>query len=147
MMMRNKTRKQKFKDLMRYRTTLEQGLTLKQIFCEVYDDVFERIFGQGPRYVMCPKFNSWSEFRRRSGIYRDSTKYLKRIMKEVRKTDDDFRWLSASMPIRTNKIDKTTGKKTPPYIEYRYVNIKASETPELLSEINAYRAKHLKACA
>ena len=34
------TRKQKFKDLMRNRTTVEQGLTFRQIFC-VYPDMVE----------------------------------------------------------------------------------------------------------
>lgn len=37
-----RTRKQIFKDLMRYRTTEDQGLTLKQIFYEVYSDVVEK---------------------------------------------------------------------------------------------------------
>jgi hypothetical protein len=35
------TRKQRLKDLMKERTTVEQGLTLRQIFCEVYSDVVE----------------------------------------------------------------------------------------------------------
>jgi hypothetical protein len=49
------------------------------------------------------------------------------------------------MPIKTNKINKTTGKKVRPYLEYRYVNIKASQTPELLEQVNAYWEKRLDA--
>lgn len=36
------SRKQRFKDLMRYRNTEDQGLTFSQIFCEVYSDVVEQ---------------------------------------------------------------------------------------------------------
>jgi hypothetical protein len=35
------SRKQKLKDLMKNRTTVEEGLTVRQIFNEIYSDVFE----------------------------------------------------------------------------------------------------------
>jgi hypothetical protein len=143
------TRKQKFKDLMKYRGTVEQGLTFNQIFCEVYSDVVEKYFRNGK----WGSFGASGEFiaTGSSGLFMvdvvpclsiddpiiSKVRYLKRVMREAWK-DDDFRWLSVSKPIKTCN-------KQPPYVEYRYINIKASETPELLSEINEYWAKRLAA--
>jgi hypothetical protein len=62
-------------------------------------------------------------------------RYLKRMIKQVRKKDDEFRWLFV-MPVKRNEIDKITGKKVRPYLEYRYININASQTPELLEKAN-----------
>ena len=50
------------------------------------------------------------------------------MIKQVRKKDDEFRWLSL-MPVKRNEVDKTTGKKVRPYLEYKYININASQTP------------------
>jgi hypothetical protein len=67
------------------------------------------------------------------------------MIKRVRKTDDEFRWLSI-MPVKRNEVNKTTGKKVRPYLEYRYINIKASETPELLEQVNGIWRRHTEAC-
>jgi hypothetical protein len=121
-------RKQRFKDLMRHRNTLEQGLTFKQIFYEVYSELAEQYAGK-----------DWSHLPIDDPIF-SKIAYLKKVMRQARKRDDDFRWLSASKPIKTGN-KRWQG---PPY-EYRYINIKASGTPELLSEINAYWEKRLNA--
>ena len=42
------TRKQRFKNLMKDRTTVEQGLTFNQIFCEVYQIPIEKYTYRNP---------------------------------------------------------------------------------------------------
>jgi hypothetical protein len=66
--------------------------------------------------------------------------YLRRMIKHVRKTDDSFRWLSI-LPVKRNEIDKY-GRKVRPYLEYKYININATKSPELLEQVNAIWAKH-----
>jgi hypothetical protein len=52
--------------------------------------------------------------------------YLRRMIKQVRKTDDEFRWLSI-LPVKRNQVDKY-GKKVRPYLEYKYTGaIRASK--------------------
>ena len=142
-----KTRKRIFKDLMRNRTTLEQGLTFSQIFCEVYLDLIQK-------YNIHIKYDlSKSDFEyggcnviRQMEWHGEEYKiqYLRRMIKQVRKTDDEFKWLSI-MPVKRNQVDKY-GKKVRPYLEYRYINIKASETPELLEKANEIQLKHIEGC-
>jgi hypothetical protein len=110
------TRMDRLKNLMKDRTTVEQGLTLRQMFNQVYDD---KKYDKG-------------KFR-----------YLKRVIKGLRKTDE-FRWLSI-MPVKRNEVNKY-GKKVRPYIEHRYININAGKTPELLEEANKIWLKHAEAC-
>jgi|SRR6266487_6797285 len=132
------TRKQRFKDLMINRTTVEQGLTFKQIFCEVYSDIVEKYIHKkdvtGKTY-----FEIFGgdiiELMAQVGGY-GKVLYLKRMIKHVRKTDDSFRWLSV-LPVKRNEIDKTTGKKVRPYLAYKYININATKSPELLEQVNA----------
>jgi hypothetical protein len=142
-----RTRKQKFKDLMKHRTTVEQGLTFKQIFCEVYSDVVEKYTYRNPDLDRS-EFNAYAgdilglvEYEGQYGKIR----YLKGMIKQVRKKDDEFRWLSI-MPLKRNEVDKTTGRKVRPYLEYRYINLNASKTPELLEEVNKIWEKHSRAC-
>jgi hypothetical protein len=135
-----RTRKQKFKDLMRNRTTVEQGLTFKQIFCEVYSDLVEKHASKNRNYDTGQVYDYNDD-----PSYEGKAIYLRRMMKQVRKTDDDFRWLSI-MPVKRNEVNKTTGKKVRPYLEYRYINIKALETPELLDQVNKIWLKHAKGC-
>jgi hypothetical protein len=142
------TRKQRFKDLMRYRTTVEQGLTFNQIFCEVYQIPVEKYTYRNPDLGR-------SELDVHGGnileaiAYKDDSaygkiKYLRRMIKQVRKTDDEFRWLSI-LPVKRNQVDKY-GKKVRPYLEYKYINIIASQSPELLEQVNAIWAKHAEGC-
>jgi hypothetical protein len=70
--------------------------------------------------------------------------YLRRMIKQVRKTDDEFRWLSI-LPVKRNQVDKY-GKKVRSYLEYKYINIKASKTPELLEQVNEIWRKHAESC-
>jgi hypothetical protein len=138
-----RTRKEKFKDLMRNRTTVEQGLTLSQIFCEVYSDVVEKYLSK--KRSVSDDFGG--DVVKQIECYEEGAFwkiiYLRRMIKQVRKTDDDFRWLSI-MPVKRNEVNKTTGKKVRPYLEYRYINIKASETPELLEQVHQIWLKHTK---
>jgi hypothetical protein len=135
-----RTRKEIFKDLMRYRTTEDQGLTLKQIFCEVYSDFIEKHATDGQIY---------SDYRY-DPLYRAKVSYLKKIIKQVKKTDDDFRWLSV-LPVKkiSEEVDHpititTRNNKINSYIEYIYINVKASKT-ELLEHINEiWRKRMLK---
>jgi hypothetical protein len=71
---------------MKHRTTLEQGLTLYKVFCEVYPDIVEE-YHDGKRdeegvatldYIYRTKYNTCT----------------RQLIKRLRKTDDDFRWLS-----------------------------------------------------
>lgn len=131
------TRKQRFKDLMRNRRTLEQGLTFKQIFNEVHSNVVEKYHkNKTPEF----DFNNaywqydYEEWR---------VKYLKRMMKKIQKTDDDFRHLNY---LYVNRIEADkNGKRVKPYLEYRWVNINATETPELL-EAHKIDLKHTQRC-
>jgi hypothetical protein len=148
----NKTmesRKQRFKNLMGHRTTVERGLTFRQIFCEVYQIPVEKYTYRNPDLGR-------SELDAHGGnilaaiAYKDDRaygkiRYLRRMIKQVRKTDDEFRWLSI-MPVKRSEVDKITGKKIRPYLEYRYINIKASKTPELLEQVNEIWGKHAEAC-
>ena len=137
MPIRRKTRKQIFKDLMKHRTTVDQGFTFKQIFCEVYSDIMEKYtyrnpdLGRSELDLYGGNVLSLMEYEGKYGKVR----HLKRMIKQVRKKDDEFRWLSL-MPVKRNEVDKTTGKKAKPYLEYKYININASQTPELLEEVN-----------
>jgi hypothetical protein len=145
-------RKQKLKDLMRNRTTIERSLTFSQIFCEVYPDVVEK-YSRKDR-----DFGGKSQLQVFDGDiihvimlqsdYADYYKiaYLRRLIKQVRKTDDEFRWLSVLPPIKRNetysdKYGNSIKNKVRPYVEYKYLNIKASQTPELLEETNRYWRK------
>jgi hypothetical protein len=133
------TRKQKFKDLMKDRRTEDQGLTIKQIFCEVYPDLIELQMGKYP----------WFDPTKASGFdleneFEPQFRYLKRMIKQTKRTDFDFRWLSV-LPVKRNEVDPKTGKKVRPYLEYKYINIKASETPELLSKVNEIWTRRNKA--
>ena len=62
--------------------------------------------------------------------------YLRSLIKHIRKTDDDFRWLSC-VPCKNEQ-----GKIK----QYRWVNIKARESDgsdsKLLEEVNAFWHKH-----
>ena len=130
---RSITRKQRFKELMKHRTTEGQGLTFNQIFCEVYPDIIEK-YQLNRRYDLTKSDFEYGgcnvvtqmEWNDEYGKVR----YLIRMIKQVRKTDDEFRWLSI-LPVKRNQVDKY-GKKVRPYLEYKYINIKASQTPELL---------------
>lgn len=133
-----RTRKQKFKELMKNRTTVEQGLTFKQIFCEVYSDLVEEYAIRNESYDTGQAIDYTDD-----PSYEGKERYLRRMMRKIRKTDDDFRWLSI-MPVKRNEVNKTTGKKVRPYLEYRYINIKASETPELLDQVNKIWLKHIE---
>ena len=66
-------------------------------------------------------------------------KYMRNLVKHVRKTDDDFRWLSP-IPCRDER-----GKIK----EYRYVNIKArnpdGSDSKLLEEVNEFWSKRIHA--
>jgi hypothetical protein len=140
--------KQRFKDLMRHRTTEDKGLTFAQIFCEVYQMDVERYTYRNPDLGR-------SELDAHNGnllaaiAYNDDTvygkcNYLKYMIKQLRKTDDEFRWLSI-LPVKRNQVDRYR-KKVRPYLEYKYINIKASETPELLEQVNEIWAKHAQGC-
>jgi hypothetical protein len=130
---------------MRHRTTEDQALTFNQIFCEVYPDVVEKYSRKDAEFAGGKK----SQFQVFDGDiihiimlqsdYEDYYKihYLKRMIKQIRKTDDEFRWLSVLSPIKVYKT-YSSGYRARPYVEYRYLNIKASKTPELLSKVNAY---------
>jgi hypothetical protein len=141
------TRKQKLKDLMIHRTSIEQGLTFRQILCEVYCDIVEKYAYRNPdlgRSELDLHGGDILSAMDYNGEY-GKIRYLRRMIKQVRKTDDEFRWLSI-LPVKRNEVDKTTGKKVRPYLEYKYINIKASRTHELLERVNAIWLKHLQAC-
>jgi hypothetical protein len=133
------TRKDRLKNLMKDRTTVEQGFTLKQMFSEIYPEVAEKYIGKtyDTGQSMYDMYNSmyWEEF----GKFR----YLKRLIKDLKKIDE-FRWLSI-MPVKRNEVDRY-GRKVRPYLEYRYININATKTPELLEEVNKIWLKHAEAC-
>lgn len=122
-------RQARLKNLMRDRNTVDQGLTLYQVFCEVYPDIVEEYTpGKRDEYGV-----ETVEYVFRNKYY-DS--YTRRLIKQLRKTDDDFRWLSL-VPCKNEK-----GKIK----EYRYVNIKTKNSygEELLTEVNAFWSKHSK---
>jgi hypothetical protein len=133
------TRKQKFKDLMRNRKTEDQGLTFKQIFCEVYSDLIELQISKEPKFDVNMIDNYGLQDR-----FEWQVPYLKRVIKQTKRTDLDFRWLSV-LPVKRNEVYPRTGKKVRPYLEYRYININASETPELLEHVNAIWSRRNKA--
>jgi hypothetical protein len=141
------TRKQRFRNLMINRTTVEQGPTFKQIFCEVYSDVVEKyihekdVTGRTMLDVFGGDIIGLMDYNCEYGKIR----YLRRMIKHVRKTDDSFRWLSI-MPVKRNEVNKNDGKKVRPYLEYKYININATKTPELLEQVNAFWFKHNQAC-
>jgi hypothetical protein len=126
-----RTREEIFKDLMRYRTDVDQGLTFKQIFCEVYSDFVEKYTIKNIRSNITDQIYDYSD----DPSYYGKVSYLKQIIKRVKKTDNEFRWLSV-LPVKRNEVDPVTGKKVKPYVEYRYINVKTSKTPELLEQIN-----------
>jgi hypothetical protein len=142
--------------------------SLRQIFNEVYSDIVEKYINKkevtGKTYFEIVQKNISSSAKEDVigktyfeifngdilgimdyvGKY-GKVRYLKRMIKHVRKTDDDFRWLSI-MPVKRNEVDKTTGKKVKPYLAYKYVNINATKTPELLEQVNAIWTKHAESC-
>jgi hypothetical protein len=121
-------RAQPLKDLMRDRTMPEQGLTLWEIFSHVYSDVVNEFHDEN---ALDP--SSCNSLGCYSPIY---DMYIRRLIKHVRKTDDDFRWLSC-VPCKDDR-----GKIK----QYRYVNIKARESDgsdsKLLEEVNEFWHKH-----
>ena len=156
---------------MRNRTTLDQALTIKQIYCEVYSDVIERFhLGNSNRekaissmkkyynivihnssskkdcrtvddynYIIndVSKQIEWYDDGTGKGpfFYIEKVNYLKRLARKLKQNDDAFRWLSI-VPVKRYEIDETTGKKKPPYKEFKYVNINATQTPDFLTEVN-----------
>jgi hypothetical protein len=121
-------RQEKLKNLMKDRNTTERGLTLYQVFCEVYPDIVEE-YTPGKRdeygvetveYVYQERYQS----------------YTRRLIKHLRKTDDAFRWLSP-VPCKDQR-----GKIK----EYKYVNIKPGKVGSygynLLTEANDFWNKH-----
>ena len=97
-------RREKLKSLMKDRNTIEEGLTLYQVFCEVYPDIVEE-YTPG-------KWDKYGGFETLDHVYRDKYHlYTRRLIKHLRKTDDAFRWLFP-VPCKDNK-----GKIK----EYRYV--------------------------
>jgi hypothetical protein len=126
--MTNGKRMQRLKDLMKHRTTVEEGLTLYQVFCEVYPDIVEE-YHDGKRdeegvatldYIFRVKYNTCTS----------------QVIKRLGRTDDDFRWLSR-VPCKDDR-----GKIK----EYRIVNIKPGEVGSygynLLTEVNDFWLKH-----
>ena len=108
------TTKQKLKDLMRFRNTEYQALTLYQIAHEIYSDIIEE---HVEHYTQM--------------FYQKKTGHLRNLMREIRKTDDEFRWLCVLPPDKTNKVDNS-GRRIRPYVEYRYLNIIASKNTRVL---------------
>jgi hypothetical protein len=100
-----RTREEIFKDLMRYRTDVDQGLTFKQIFCEVYSDFVEKYTIKNIRSNITDQIYDYSD----DPSYHGKVSYLKRMIKRVKKTDDEFRWLSV-LPVKRNEVDPVTGK-------------------------------------
>jgi hypothetical protein len=119
-------RVQRLKDLMKHRTTVEEGLTSRQVFNEVYFDIVEEYHDK--------KWDSTGESQLEDQ-YQERRKYLARVIKRLQKTDE-FRWLSL-VPCKNE-----SGKIK----EYRYVNVKPGEVGSygynLLSEVNAFWHKH-----
>lgn len=120
-------RQQRLMDLMRHRTTVEQGITPMQIFKEIYYDLFEhydkKVYHGMIDYLYDKK-------------HRRITLTVKRLQKK-----DEFRWLSL-VPCK----DKTTSRIK----EFRYVNIKPGEYGssgyKLLDEVHDFweRIYHLR---
>ena len=120
-------RQQRFANLMRHRTILEQGVTPMQVFKEMYYDLFEhydkRVYHGMIDYLFGKK-----------------SKHIERTVKRLQKKDE-FRWLSL-VPIK----DKATGRVK----EFKYVNIKVgaygSDGYKLLDEVHDFweRADHLR---
>ena len=71
-------RKQRLQDLMKDRTTIDQGLTLRQIFKEVYQDVITKYPNE---------YDLEEDYQ---GRYQ---KYLRRIIRKITRTDIDFKRL------------------------------------------------------
>lgn len=121
---------------------------IQQIFCEVYPDVVEKYTYKNPdlgRSELDLLDGDIIKIIMNQSDYSDYYKigYLKRLIKQLRSTDDDFRWLSVLPPIKRNetyrdKYGNSIKNKVRPYVEYKYLNIKASQTPELLEETNRY---------
>lgn len=129
--------RERLKDLIRHRNTVEQGLTLKQIFGEIYPGMIE----ESVEKKYCDLDEAFDYYE----SYQGKIAYLRRIINRVRREGDDFRWLSV-VPVKRNEVDPITGKKVMPYVEYRYVNLKAFRTPELVDKIEEHWRKHKEAC-
>jgi hypothetical protein len=139
-----RTRKQIFKDLMRYRTTRNQGLTLRQIFFEVYSDFIEETKHIPSLTEKNITTNQIYDSLLDDRSYYAKIRYLKKMIKQVKKTDNDFKWLSV-LPVKINNVDPMTGDKIGrSYIEHRYINVKPSITPELLRQINEIWQKRIR---
>jgi len=127
---------------MRHRNTEDQALTLHQIASEIYPDIVEK---QIETYHSYSKLLPEEDIRALlqpilDNMIRGKIRHLRNLMKEIRNTDDQFRWLCVLPPVRTNKVD-SSGHRIRPYVEYRYLNIIASKTPELLATRNEYWVK------
>jgi hypothetical protein len=147
------TRKEKLKSLMRDRRTLDSGLKLRQIIYEVFPDKVEEYtnttkedeakFQQRKEQMLKEKenkrrrdhylvnhyckFNTFADYQLEDLVF-EKRQQTQQIIKNLRK-DDEFRWLLPMPYIENGKIK-----------EYRYVNIKGTDT-ELLDLALGYREK------
>jgi len=115
---------------MRYRTTLEQGLTSKQLFYELCHDLVEQYHDKPSGY------KGMSKLELQYFVCRNR---ITELIKRLKRSDDEFRWLS-SVGYRVEK-DKMQ--------EYRYVNLKpgsdsSSESNRLRDEAVARQEKYWK---
>lgn len=90
-------------NLMRYRTTVEQGLTPMQVSKEMY-------------YVLIEHYDKKVYHGMMEYLF-DKKEHIQRTVRRLQKKDE-FRWLEL-VPIK----DKATGRVT----ECKYVNIKVGE--------------------
>ena len=112
-------RQRRLMDLMRHRTTVEQGLTSMQVFKEMYYDLVEH-YDKKVYYGMMDYLHNRKE------------KHIKRSVNRLQKRDE-FRWLSL-VPLKDKKTDRIR--------EFRWVNIKVGEYGSygynLLTEVNRF---------
>ena len=100
------SKRRKIKNLMRHRTTLEQGLTARQIFNELHADLVEQYHDQ-------PSASGGkSELDLMYLVY--GRNRVLQLVTRLRNSDDEFRWL-CPVPLQDGR-----GKIR----EYRYVNLK-----------------------
>jgi hypothetical protein len=124
-------RQEKLKSLMKDRNTTDEGLTLYQVFCEVYPDIVEE-YTPG-------KWDEYGGFETLDYTFRNKYNlYTRNLIKHLRKTDDAFRHL-LPVPCKDQR-----GKIK----EYRYVNIEPGEFESygynLLTEVTDFWQKHAK---
>ena len=105
---------------------------MRQILGEVYPDVVEQYHDKVITTAGGETFPQLDEL-----YHSKYKKYLRSVIRQIRESNDDFRWLSC-VPYKDEK-----GKIK----DYVYVNIKAStqEGEELLSEVNEFWLKHIQA--